>query len=70
MFADATGYLMDPSQQQGASERFLVPDGLWPLLRRSWTTQRHDIVAGRFDLALTAEGIKVYEVFKATQNKR
>ena len=66
MFARATEHVLQPSQEQEAARTFLVPGGIWPLLRRSWALQRDDVVAGRFDLAITSEGIKVYEVSTST----
>ena len=62
MFLAATERVLDPSQQKEASGRFLVSDPVWTLLRRSWALQRDDVVAGRFDLSITSDGIKVYEV--------
>ena len=61
LFLDATECVLDPLSRPGAEaqQHFLVPHGLWPLLRRSWATQREDVVAGRFDLAVTGDGIKV-----------
>lgn len=40
---------------------FNIPQVLWPRLRRSWQTRRHQMINGRFDFCLTHKGLKVYE---------
>lgn len=40
---------------------FNIPRVLWPRLKRSWQTRRHQMINGRFDFCLTHDGLKVYE---------
>lgn len=40
---------------------FNIPKVLWPRLRRSWQTRRHQMINGRFDFCITHKGLKVYE---------
>ncbi len=42
-------------------EHFNIPKVLWPRLKRSWQTRRHQMISGRFDFCMTAKGLKVYE---------
>ncbi|KDO23658.1 hypothetical protein SPRG_11106 [Saprolegnia parasitica CBS 223.65] len=59
MFFKATEYVMDHEAEVG--HYFHIPSSLWPKIRASWAKSKHDIISGRFDFALTNEGIKVYE---------
>ncbi|ETV94022.1 hypothetical protein H310_12070 [Aphanomyces invadans] len=59
MFVRATEYVLENEADVG--KYFHIPDVLWPKIRRSWAQSKHDVVSGRFDFALTNEGIKVYE---------
>jgi glutathionylspermidine amidase/synthetase len=45
----------------GIKSHFVIPDKLWPKIKNSWKTSKTDVVSGRFDIALTPKGIKVYE---------
>jgi len=38
-----------------------IPENLWPLVRQSWSDDRHWHLYGRFDLAQTPEGPKLLE---------
>lgn len=40
---------------------FNIPKVLWPRLKRSWQTRRHQMINGRFDFCITHKGLKVYE---------
>ncbi|MCD8475584.1 MAG: glutathionylspermidine synthase family protein [Shewanella fodinae] len=40
---------------------FNIPKVLWPRLKRSWQTRRHQMINGRFDFCLSHKGLKVYE---------
>ncbi|KFZ38207.1 glutathionylspermidine synthase [Shewanella mangrovi] len=40
---------------------FNIPKVLWPRLKRSWQSRRHQMISGRFDFCMTAKGLKVYE---------
>ena len=42
-------------------EKFDLPRILWPRIRQSWNNRRNQTITGRFDFAMTPEGIKVYE---------
>src|SRR5690606_35755265 len=41
--------------------RFNLPPAVWPKIRRSWSNRHSEMITGRFDLAVGAPGIKVYE---------
>ncbi len=41
--------------------RFNLPPAVWPKIRRSWSNRHNEMVTGRFDFAVSARGIKVYE---------
>ncbi|HEX4882201.1 MAG TPA: glutathionylspermidine synthase family protein, partial [Porticoccaceae bacterium] len=41
--------------------RFNLPPAVWPKIRRSWSNRHNEMVTGRFDFAVSAQGIKVYE---------
>ncbi|RRJ85068.1 glutathionylspermidine synthase family protein [Aestuariirhabdus litorea] len=58
MFMHATHrVLMD----DGLLQRFNLPRSIWPRLRASWNNRRNEMITGRFDFAVSKEGIKVYE---------
>lgn len=42
-------------------ERFNLPPAVWPKIRKSWSNRRNQMIAGRFDFAVSAGGIKLYE---------
>jgi hypothetical protein len=60
MFLNATDYVIHHQEEVG--RHFHVPDKLWPRIQQSWFRRHDDMVAGRFDLALTKSGLKAYEV--------
>ena len=64
---DASDYVFTHAEVQG---QFLIPQRLWPMVRRSWYAERKDIVAGRLDLALTQHGLKVCEMHGARVGRR
>lgn len=41
--------------------RFNLPPAVWPKIRRSWSNRHSEMITGRFDFAVSAQGIKVYE---------
>jgi glutathionylspermidine amidase/synthetase len=41
--------------------KFNLPRAVWPRIRQSWNNRRNQMITGRFDFAVSAEGIKVYE---------
>ena len=41
--------------------RFGFPDALLPRIRQSWQNRRTHAITGRFDFAMTAKGLKVFE---------
>ncbi|OQS04229.1 bifunctional glutathionylspermidine amidase/glutathionylspermidine synthetase [Thraustotheca clavata] len=59
MFFKATEYVLENEDTLGPY--FHIPSSLWPKIRASWAKSKHDVVSGRFDFALTDNGIKVYE---------
>ncbi|KAF0687475.1 Aste57867_20784 [Aphanomyces stellatus] len=59
MFFKATEYVLDHEDE--FARFFHIPASLWPKIRRSWAQSKTDIVSGRFDFALTDQGLKVYE---------
>lgn len=59
MFLNATDYVI--SHQSELGKHFRIPEKLWPKIMKSWYKRRYDIVSGRFDFALTSEGVKAYE---------
>jgi glutathionylspermidine amidase/synthetase len=60
LFLDATDYVLHHSHT-AIGKAFQFPEAMWRKIRRSWWQRRRDIVAGRFDFALTNDGVKVYE---------
>ncbi|OQS00678.1 bifunctional glutathionylspermidine amidase/glutathionylspermidine synthetase [Achlya hypogyna] len=59
MFLDATDWVLHHEKELGA--HFRIPSALWPRLWHSWINAKPDFIAGRFDMTLTADGLKVYE---------
>lgn len=68
LFASATGHVLSHLKQYGAY--FGFPEKLWPLIQHSWNAHLlsaaepgsgADILSGRFDWALTEDGVKCYE---------
>ncbi|MFZ5655415.1 MAG: bifunctional glutathionylspermidine amidase/synthase [Pseudomonadota bacterium] len=41
--------------------RFNLPPAVWPKIRRSWSNRHSQMITGRFDFAVSARGIKLYE---------
>ncbi len=58
MFMHATDYVL---AHEEVLEKFCIPKALWAKLHDSWNHRRNEMITGRFDLALTPKGIKVYE---------
>jgi glutathionylspermidine amidase/synthetase len=61
MFLQATNYVLNQQDDPQLLQKFRIPEKLWPMIRESWNTRRHDTVSGRFDYCLTDDGLKVYE---------
>ena len=58
MFLNATHVVLE---NDALLERFDIPRSLWHQLRHSWNQRSNQMITGRFDFSLTADGIKVYE---------
>ncbi|MDC0609223.1 bifunctional glutathionylspermidine amidase/synthase [Vibrio sp.] len=58
MYLHATETVLRDDDLMG---HFNIPKVLWPRLRRSWQTRRHQMINGRFDFCVTHKGLKVYE---------
>lgn len=58
MFMHATYHVL---QDDNRLEKFNIPRVLWPKLHRSWENRKNQMVAGRFDFAMTERGLKVFE---------
>ena len=58
LFMHATDYVL---QDEALLAKFNIPSALWPRIRQSWDNRRNQMITGRFDFAMSAKGIKVYE---------
>jgi len=58
MFMQATDRVLE---RDDLLRRFDLPEVLWPRLRKSWNDRRNHMITGRFDLSVSAHGVKVYE---------
>ncbi|HKJ24342.1 MAG TPA: bifunctional glutathionylspermidine amidase/synthase [Myxococcota bacterium] len=58
LFMHATDYVL---RDDALLERFCIPRALWPKIHQSWNNRRNQMITGRFDFAMTREGLKVYE---------
>ena len=58
MFMHATQAVLN---DDGLLARFNIPPVLWPRLRASWDKRRGQMITGRFDFSVSAQGVKVYE---------
>lgn len=58
MFMHATDYVL---QNEKILEKFCIPKSLWPKLHASWDNRKNEMITGRFDIAMTVNGIKIYE---------
>jgi glutathionylspermidine amidase/synthetase len=58
LFMHATDYVM---QNPELLRHFNIPRVLWPRIVQSWNNRRNQMITGRFDFAMTREGIKLYE---------
>jgi glutathionylspermidine amidase/synthetase len=58
LFLHATAHVLrDPA----LLAKFGFPDALLPRIRQSWENRRTHVITGRFDFAMTEQGLKVYE---------
>jgi glutathionylspermidine amidase/synthetase len=58
MFMHATNYVL---RDDALLRRFNLPPALWPRIHQSWDNRRNEMITGRFDFAMTEQGLKVYE---------
>ncbi|MCF8060281.1 MAG: bifunctional glutathionylspermidine amidase/synthase [Bacteriovoracaceae bacterium] len=58
MFMHATDYVL---QNEDLLEKFCIPKPLWAKLHKSWNNRRNEMITGRFDFAMSQDGLKVYE---------
>ncbi len=58
LFMHATDYVL---RDDALLERFNLPRVLWPKIHQSWDNRHNQMITGRFDFALTRQGLKVYE---------
>lgn len=58
LFMHATDYVL---QNEDLLSSFNIPSALWPKIHQSWDNRRNQMITGRFDFSLSAQGIKVYE---------
>jgi glutathionylspermidine amidase/synthetase len=58
VFLHATEYVL---RDDTLLERFNIPKVLWPRIHQSWNNRRNQMITGRFDFAMTPQGLKVYE---------
>ena len=55
LFIDGTDYAL--THQKEVKQYFMIPDKVWPLIRKSWYRRKRDAVAGRFDFSITENGV-------------
>jgi len=58
LFMHATNHVL---QNEGLFEKFGIPRILLPRIRQSWNNRRSEMITGRFDFALSHDGLKAYE---------
>jgi len=58
MFFRATDYVL---QNDELLAKFNLPEALLPRIRKSWSDRRTHSITGRFDFAMSENGLKVYE---------
>lgn len=58
VFLHATEYVL---RDDSLLERFNIPRVIWPRIHQSWNNRKNQMITGRFDFAMTPEGLKVYE---------
>ncbi|MGE0621937.1 MAG: bifunctional glutathionylspermidine amidase/synthase [Pseudomonadales bacterium] len=58
VFLHATEYVL---RDDALLERFNIPRVLWPRIHQSWNNRKNQMITGRFDFAMTPQGLKVYE---------
>jgi len=58
VFLHATDYVL---RDDSLLERFNIPRVIWPRIHQSWNNRRNQMITGRFDFAMTPQGLKVYE---------
>ena len=58
LFMHATDYVL---RDDTLLEKFNLPRFLWPKIHQSWNNRRNQMITGRFDFAMSEQGLKVYE---------
>ncbi len=58
MFMHATNYVL---RDDTLLRHFNLPPALWSRIHQSWDNRKNEMITGRFDFAVSADGIKVYE---------
>lgn len=58
IFMHATYHVLQDDKRLA---KFNIPAVLWPKIHRSWEDRKNQMVAGRFDFAMTECGLKVFE---------
>ncbi len=58
MFLRATDYVLENEE---LLKKFRLPEALLPRIRKSWSDRRTHNITGRFDFAMSENGLKVYE---------
>lgn len=58
LFMHATDFVL---RDDRLLERFGIPRSLWPRIHQSWDNRQNQMVTGRFDFAMTENGLKLYE---------
>lgn len=58
MYMHATDHVI---QNEDLLEKFCIPKKLWKKLKTSWDNRRNEMITGRFDFAMSEQGLKVYE---------
>jgi len=58
LFMHATDFVL---RDDRLLERFGIPRSLWPRIHQSWDNRRNQMITGRFDFAMTDQGLKAYE---------
>jgi glutathionylspermidine amidase/synthetase len=58
LFMHATDYVL---QHPELLHTFELPESILPKLLRSWDNRNNQLITSRFDFAMTAQGLKVYE---------
>lgn len=58
LYMHATDYVLSNDE---LLRQFNIPEAIWPKIHQSWNNRRNQVITGRFDFCLSADGLKVYE---------